>query len=195
MLRICSSWREGCQRAGLEDRGDAIDRVAGSATWTEINQQYQLGGMDVELFCRAFSELLDDLYAPRELRQLIDAWVYAEYDGAAALIESLAPRAVTTCALSNTCAEHWDLFRAWPAMQAFDHCFASHEIGHIKPDPEAFAHVENTLQVRPSEIIFFDDTQENVEAAIARGWQAHRVDPGNDPVADVRRVLDALALA
>ena len=40
-----------------------------------------------------------------------------------------------------------------------------------------------------SEIVYFDDTMKNVEAARARGWQAHYVDPSDGPSSQVRRTL------
>jgi putative hydrolase of the HAD superfamily len=54
----------------------------------------------------------------------------------------------------------------------FDGIFFSAAIGHKKPTPEFYAHVEQVLGVPGREIIFVDDTLENVEAARHRNWQS-----------------------
>lgn len=54
----------------------------------------------------------------------------------------------------------------------FEHTFASHLIGKLKPDPEVFEHVMETLDCDPSTVLFIDDNRLNVEAAQAFGMQA-----------------------
>ncbi|QJW85440.1 HAD-IA family hydrolase [Ramlibacter terrae] len=63
--------------------------------------------------------------------------------------------------------------RAFPEVLAkFRHVFASHEMGHRKPQPEAFRHVLDAIGVAADEVLFFDDTQENVDGARACGLEA-----------------------
>ncbi|RYY73129.1 MAG: HAD family phosphatase [Comamonadaceae bacterium] len=70
-------------------------------------------------------------------------------------------------AFSNTNAVHLaQMQRAFPEVLArFGHVFVSHVIGHRKPQPAAFRHVLDTLGLDAGEILFFDDTPENVEGA------------------------------
>jgi putative hydrolase of the HAD superfamily len=56
----------------------------------------------------------------------------------------------------------------------FDQVCCSWRIGAAKPEPEAFARVTELLDRAPSEVVFFDDSEDNVTAAAAFGWQAHR---------------------
>ena len=51
--------------------------------------------------------------------------------------------------------------------------FASCSVGHRKPSPEYFAEVTTKLGVKPEQILFFDDSEENVAGAQAAGWAAH----------------------
>lgn len=54
-----------------------------------------------------------------------------------------------------------------------DGIFSSAEIGYKKPQPEFFRHILSQLSsLRPDEIAYWDDNQENVEAARALGIQA-----------------------
>jgi putative hydrolase of the HAD superfamily len=59
--------------------------------------------------------------------------------------------------------------------KAFDHHFASHLTGKIKPDEEAFRHVTWALGCATDEVLFLDDNQMNVDAAKKCGMQAYRV--------------------
>jgi putative hydrolase of the HAD superfamily len=54
----------------------------------------------------------------------------------------------------------------------FDHHFASHLIGMLKPDREVFEHVAAFLKVEPTEILFLDDQPLNVAAAQKAGFMA-----------------------
>jgi len=56
--------------------------------------------------------------------------------------------------------------------QYFDRTFLSFEIGHKKPEPEAFQVVLDHYGVRSEEVFFIDDNKTNVEAAQKMGIQA-----------------------
>lgn len=59
-----------------------------------------------------------------------------------------------------------------------------------KRDDEIYARFEVLTGLGPSEILFFDDTEENVAAARRRGWQAERVAASHlDPVMQIRQQL------
>lgn len=57
------------------------------------------------------------------------------------------------------------------------HIFASWRLGAMKPNPSYFdattQHIRGLSSTRVS-ILFFDDRQSHVDAAIAAGWEAHR---------------------
>lgn len=54
----------------------------------------------------------------------------------------------------------------------FDGFFASNEIGVCKPDEAFYHHILNRLRIKPEEILFWDDTQGNVDAAKRLGMNA-----------------------
>lgn len=51
--------------------------------------------------------------------------------------------------------------------------FASYSVGHRKPSREYYDAVTAALGTLPEQIIFWDDSAENVTAARAAGWTAH----------------------
>lgn len=56
----------------------------------------------------------------------------------------------------------------------------SFEAKSMKPDPAIFRYAESTLGIRPEETLFFDDSQANVDAARALGFEAALVRPGEE---------------
>jgi putative hydrolase of the HAD superfamily len=86
------------------------------------------------------------------------------------------PRRYTRATLCNTNSLQWPrLMKDMRRAEAFDHHFASHLMGKIKPDEEVFHHVTRTLHCAPGEILFLDDNQLNVEAAKRVGLRAVQV--------------------
>jgi len=76
---------------------------------------------------------------------------------------------------SNTNGVHWAHVSALSAgrIDGFVQ-HLSHEIGMLKPDVEAFAHVAERAGVEPGRCLFFDDVMANVEAARRAGFQAEQ---------------------
>jgi HAD superfamily hydrolase (TIGR01509 family) len=94
------------------------------------------------------------------------------FPGALAQISRI-PRSYTRATLANSNALHWPrLMNEMQLAEAFDHHFASHLTGKIKPDEDAFQHVIDTLKCSAGEILFLDDNQLNVDAAKNVGMKA-----------------------
>jgi len=110
-----------------------------------------------------------------ELLEMFPGWLVGPYDGAAELVRETAQRARVAC-FSNSNRLHWEAgVEAWPLLREFERAFVSFEIGAVKPDPEAFEIVVGELGVDAVQILFLDDNQLNVDAAVSVGMQARRV--------------------
>jgi len=110
-------------------------------------------------------QFLTELYA-RSVRVL---------PGAVELVRRV-PRAYVRATLCNTNALQWaSLMDQRDLIGAFDHHFASHLTGKIKPDKEAFQHVLAKLGCKGPETLFLDDSQLNVAVAKRVGMTAFRV--------------------
>lgn len=55
-------------------------------------------------------------------------------------------------------------------LSMFDYVFLSYEIGCKKPDLNSYKTVEKKLNTHPKNILFIDDTNDNIEGAKQRGW-------------------------
>ena len=188
IIRLCQTWQERCAAAGLELRKpelwDALDPVR-----EVLLMQYMTGQLTGDAFSQKFSEHIDQTYSPAEIIDILDAWLVDEYEGVSQIVDQLHETGMDTAALSNTTHEHWIRMHEFPTVHKLKNLFPSHEIGLHKPDPAIYIHLEKSLGYRGSEILFFDDTPENVQAAKSRGWQAIVIDPTSEPA---KQIADAL---
>lgn len=97
------------------------------------------------------------------------------YPGVPELMKELSKNYWTGC-FSNTNEIHWNkLCDVDNLEKLFKYKFASHLIHEIKPDPESYQAVLKGINAKPEEIAFFDDKQENVDAAIKAGMNAFKI--------------------
>ena len=102
------------------------------------------------------------------------SWVHGPYEGALALLDDVQAR-VPIGLLSNTNALHWaEHGDALAFLERFDHRFLSFELGLLKPDQELFDRVAELVPVARHRVLFLDDNQINVDAALAAGFRAVR---------------------
>lgn len=60
----------------------------------------------------------------------------------------------------------------------FKHVFVSSEMGVIKPQPEFYAKLLNSVNVPAAEILFVDDRKPNVDAAVTAGMHGYHYNQG-----------------
>ena len=109
-----------------------------------------------------------------------------EVPGIAALLRQ-AKQFAPLYAFSNSNAAHhayWTREYA-ETLSNFKKVFVSCELGRRKPEPEAFAAVAAAIGVPFENLLFFDDTDENVASAKRLGMQAVHV----KSIADIRNAL------
>jgi len=111
------------------------------------------------------------------------------YSGALELLHSLKERFITAL-FSNSNVLHWNRKMGEMNLKdAFHHHFASHLMGRVKPDADAFREVVTALDVPASQILFFDDNQMNVDAAKLVGLHAAHVN-GFDELKNTLNLFD-----
>jgi len=57
--------------------------------------------------------------------------------------------------------------------ELFDRLYFSCDLGAVKPDSQFFNAVTNDLGCLPEDVVFWDDSPNIVEGALAVGWKAH----------------------
>lgn len=122
-------------------------------------------------------ELVDEmqlLIPPEEILVNFTLWPKGLFPGTKELIGRILPQ-YSLAIFSNTNALHWPRLMTEMELEGcFDYYFASFMIGMAKPDPAAYRHVIKAMSCEPSEILFLDDSQMNVDAARLAGMNAER---------------------
>ena len=105
--------------------------------------------------------------------------IFSPAEDMIAMHAALSRAGFPTYILSNTSELHFSYIRErYPFIAAFDRYFLSYQLGYMKPDPRACAAVEDAIGCRGNEIVYIDDREENVAAAVNRGWLAiHHMNP------------------
>ncbi len=194
--RICRRWEEACARAGVpvreSERFMAHDLKARRRALTDAHQTGRLACDD---YWRRTADATGGLYSHVEIERVHAAWLIEDYPGVESLIARLAaaPDILTAC-LSNTNHSHWVSLKGSPAVARIRRPLVSHEMRLAKPDPAIYAEAERSLGVAGNRIIFFDDLEENVQAALARGWRAFVVDHTGDTAAQMTRILASMGI-
>ncbi|MCK4874045.1 MAG: HAD-IA family hydrolase [Phycisphaerales bacterium] len=207
VVRICQTWREACERAGLTYRRE-VEAPSLLERWRVISIEHATGLYDDGSYFERIAAHTGGAYTTEEVRRVHDAWIIEQYPDIEQLIERLiALPGIETGCLSNTNAEHWnegmnldhdgcpvDGPVSYPAVRMLRHRGASHLLGAFKPDEAIYRKYEQMTGYRGKEILFFDDLQENVDAAREIGWRAERIDPDGDTASQIRKRLQALRI-
>ncbi len=191
LVKICGDWAEACRLAGVsKPTAMTDDRIVQRIN--AINTRYEIGQIDDAAFECEVADAAG--MTPRAVAALCGVWLKGPYPGTETLLDRLKPTGVRTACFSNTNARHWRIMngeatKKWP-LRRLNYRFASHRIGAMKPQPEAYEHVEGASGTAPESILFFDDSADNCSAARQRGWQAEQIDPQGDTVGQMHVHLE-----
>ncbi len=191
MIRIAKNWDHALQRAGLDDEVTAREGFSQDPGFQKACLQFEVGQIGEQQFTSDMANatgLADD-----QVLAIVDGYLADPYPGFEALVDHLRQTAVQTACLSNTNPRHWRAMstpgdRCLP-LDRLDYRFASQLIGHRKPEPAVYRHVQRQTHVDPSAILFFDDHHTHCLAAAKLGWNAYRIDPEGDPLIQVNHHL------
>ena len=113
---------------------------------------------------------------PDLLERLIDcdlkSWSHIN-PATEALIRSLKDSGIKTGVLSNIIQDFLDrIYETLPIFDLIDIKVFSCEVGRIKPDKKIYEILLSRLDCKADELVYFDDQQLNVDAALALGIHA-----------------------
>ena len=115
-----------------------------------------------------------------EIRMWHDNWIdmaSPRIEGAIALLRALRLRGVPVFALTNFGIHSFAYAKTqYDFLSEFDRAYVSGHMGVTKPDPRIFEMLEEDCDLPPDRLLFTDDREDNIAAALARGWRCHRFD-------------------
>ncbi len=153
-------------------------------------EEHECGRISFDTYTQALAERFEVILSPEQwLAGWNNIWTQP-YTQAIELLPQVAEKYPLFC-FTNTNQAHTQYWRRhYPgAIGHFEHVFVSSEIGHRKPVPAAFHYVCNQIGWAPDDVVFLDDTRENVAGARQAGLQAHHVPTEADVVARLRQLL------
>ncbi|HPQ70049.1 MAG TPA: HAD-IA family hydrolase [bacterium] len=165
----------------LENATSMLDWTAGRMSPDQLRQwwndapviaAFETGRIDRDEFAATVTGELQLPVEPQEFLQTIIACraiPFLETRETLAVLHDRFPLAI----LSNADPLLYDKALALDLLPFFRQTFFSHLTGLLKPDPAAFAQVVEQTGVPAEGILYFDDRQENIDAARDLGFRAH----------------------
>lgn len=135
---------------------------------------FETGDITPLEFAEALGSVLAFNVTAEVFLEQFESWSIGFFDGARELLAELR-RHYRLAALSNSNELHWRRNVAVGVTHEFEAAFSSHELHLRKPDRAIYEEALRRLDVPASNVVFFDDMETNVEAALEVGMQAHRV--------------------
>jgi putative hydrolase of the HAD superfamily len=191
LVRICDTWAHACELAGVPvPRMPLPDDVLRQVR--QLVHAHEIGQLTHEQFCQQMAPHLG--ITPQQVDRMMHGFLLNVYPGALELLAELKSAGYKTACLSNTNETHWQNMcdpnhPAWLPFENFDYAFGSQEIGLRKPSDEIYRHVESTTGFRGDQILFFDDIEENVQAARNSRWHAEVIARDHEPIRQIREHL------
>lgn len=182
---LVSLYRKECienfRRLGIEDAAAMIGNCSQNGPFGAL----EYGLISVEDFCDELAKISN---RPISKKDVVDAWNSMIGETPVDLLNMIYrlrhESGKTVCMLSNVNQPHIDNIMQNHFCQVpgrdihgyFDALYLSHELHLKKPEPKIFEIVGQSIKDKfgfsGKEIIFFDDSQDNVNMAIQYGWDS-----------------------
>jgi FMN phosphatase YigB (HAD superfamily) len=140
-----------------------------------IEEAYERGELSNEQFAQRMREELSADFATDDFLREMSA-MFVPNKAIGQVLDSLRECGLTLGVLSNTCWAHWNWIQqqGWnEATGWYRDAVLSYEVGAMKPDPLIYQEATRLAGVKPNQIFFADDREENVVGALQAGWNAH----------------------
>lgn len=170
--------------AAFDRIGFNIRPYLGTYKQAGIFSQLEQGRISIHEFCngiRALSQQQGDALQLLTDEAIVAAWQSYLTEVPTERLDMLlkVKQHYSVNVLSNTNVVHWQMaedtffrYKGLGVNDFFDHTFLSCELGVEKPDPLIFNKVVEGLHVPAHDILFFDDSEVNCQAARDCGLQA-----------------------
>ncbi len=136
---------------------------------------FELGQIDAAEFLPKLAEELAISEGPAQFRERFSRWHLDLFPNVVGMLQKLREQN-TLALLSNTNTFHWQMVNRQADLGSlFHHVFLSFEMGCCKPDDVIFERVLESVSVNAPEILYLDDSEQNVAAARRFGIPAARV--------------------
>ena len=154
----------------------------------EAYEQHETGDLQSSAYFNALGESLNVSLSEDDL---VAGWndIYLGTIPGMVKLLATASQRFPLYAFTNSNPTHQSVWsvRFAAELSAFKTIYVSSELGVRKPDPRSFSLVAEQMGVQASEVLFFDDSVENVDGAVSAGMRGVVVESTRDVTAALGR--------
>ncbi len=132
---------------------------------------YEAGIISSDEFRIKLCQKLNKNFSPEKFNRIWCSCFDGDIEGVPELVQQVSQK-VPLFTLSNTNEAHYQYFKSMPVFAPFEELLTSHKFKCRKPDPLIYHKAIARLNVKPEEILFVDDLEENLESAKKLGIQS-----------------------
>ncbi len=178
------------KKGAMQNALDLFELKDLSEEMIAFNSFYEQGLISTEEFLEFYQENFPNLTS----EQILDAWQYILKDFPAHRLEFIkqlaADKKFKLILLSNTNELHINWIKDKVSFyedfkNCFDAFYLSHEIMLRKPNLDIYQFVLDEHQLNPNEVLFIDDTEENILGASKLGIPTWHLDPKTQDITDI----------
>ncbi len=168
----------------------SVDILRNRFVMDDAYRDFEIGRVNTDEYMNKLRQMLDIDIDDSTLLEGWNAILRDKFPELRVLLQQLRHIA-PVYVFSNTNAAHQKLWSVTLAdtLELCTDVFTSWEIGLRKPDVESFLHVARRMQTVPEDILFFDDSIENICGAQTAGMQTVHVTQVNDTLQAVASAL------
>ncbi len=160
------------ERLGLVAASGCDESSFWSAYWEHRGAYDRADLTALQYWTRVLQRAPDEKQFGELIERDVASWLHVN-EVAVAAAGRAGQRGYRLALLSNAPIEIADAIDRLPALTAFEPRLFSCRLREVKPNPAIYLEILDRLQARPEEIVFFDDRQVNVDAALSAGIRAH----------------------
>lgn len=185
--RVLFQWDLRHLFAKLIDNPEELEWFVGNVVTPEWHFEHDAGRSLAEMVAERIARFPDHALLIEAYAARFDESIPGPVPGSLELVEALDGRGVPLYAITNFGADFWPGFRSrQPVFARFRDIVVSGVEKLAKPDPAIYALAARRFGHAPGEMLFIDDSEANVQAAIACGWQAHHFTDAENLAAELR---------
>ena len=166
--RVFASW--------AADAGVDKSRFYDNWQLDDAYKAHEVGAISFEEYCDHLSELFATSLTTGQWRTGWNSLWTSPFTSVIQLLPAVKEQ-YSLYAFTNTNQTHAACWRSMyvDELATFEHIFVSSQIGARKPNPGSFAKVCTDMDCHPNDVIFLDDSKENVDGANEAGLDARHV--------------------
>lgn len=180
-------WREYLVSCNYDE--ETLKKISNATVQSDFWLEWDRGAKEsaelIELSCTREPSV------EKEIRDFFENFhsMIVEYDYAAELVQQLRSNEYKVYILSNYSKTGFEMQKdKFEFMKFIDGGIVSYKIKKVKPEPEIYQALLEKYQFNPSEAVFLDDLQVNVDAAREQGLNAIRFESYDQAIAELREL-------